>query len=353
MAQKKRLLIYGSYGFTGNLITERAINADLDIILSGRDEQKLKAQAKKWKVPYKRASLESPEELDAVLNNVSVVLHCAGPFIHTWKPVAEACLRNNCHYLDITGEIIVFESLRKMDKAFKEKNLMAMPGAGFDVVPTDCVANYLSNLMPEATHLELAFKGLGGRISRGTAKTMVENLGMGGVVRQNGILIKVPAGYKTRDINFQEKEEQCVSIPWGDISTAYTSTGIKNIIVYTAMPPSTIRKMKWLKYLNFILKRDFAKRYLKKRIDKNPPGPSEEQRNNGRSLIWGEVRNSGGEVTQVVLVTAEGYKLTAEMSVEIASRVMNGDFKNGYQTPATAYGHNLIFSVKGSKWLEK
>ncbi|MCC5940186.1 MAG: saccharopine dehydrogenase NADP-binding domain-containing protein [Balneolaceae bacterium] len=352
MDMNKKLLIFGSYGFTGNLIVERATNAGFHVILSGRDEIKLKAQAEEWNVPYKKASLDLPGELDEALTGVDVVLHCAGPFVHTWKPIADACLRNSCHYLDITGEIPVFESLRKLDKEFREKKLMAMPGAGFDVVPTDCVANYLNKSMPDATHLELAFKGLGGSISRGTAKTMVENLGSGGAIREAGKLKTVPPAYKTRKIIYQEKEESSVSIPWGDVSTAYASTGIENIIVYTAMPVSIIKKMKWMKYLSFLLKTSLVKRYLKRRIDKNPPGPNADQREKGRSFIWGEVRNAKGETKQAILETVEGYRLTAEMGVVIAERVIKGDYQSGYQTPAMAYGHDLIFSIEGSKWIK-
>lgn len=353
MAKKKRLLLYGSYGFTGNLIAEAASGSGFNIILSGRDKEKLKAQSERLSLPYKKASLNSAVELDSALSDADLVLHCAGPFIHTWKPIAEACLRNNCHYLDITGEIQVFEALKALDASFKEKDLMAIPGAGFDVVPTDCMAAYLKKAMPDATHLELAFRGLGGGVSRGTAKTMVENLGKGGAIRENGNIVSVPAAYKTRKIFFQEKEEQTVSIPWGDISTAFTSTGIKNIVVYTAMPETTVKKMKWMNYLAPILKIGFVKKYLKRRIDKLPPGPNLEQRENGRSIIWGEVRNESGNMKEALLETAEGYKLTAEMALEIANRVLDGNFKAGYQTPTNAYGYDLIFAHIRSKWIKK
>ena len=353
MTKKKRLLLYGSYGFTGNLIAEAASVNGIDIVLSGRDEEKLRAQAERLGLPYKKASLDSEAELDSALSEADLVLHCAGPFIHTWKPIAEACLRKSCHYLDITGEIQVFEALKALGVSFKEKNLMAMPGAGFDVVPTDCMAAYLKKAMPDATHLELAFRGLGGGVSRGTAKTMVENLGKGGAIRRDGDIVSVPSAFKTRKIIFQEKEEPTVSIPWGDISTAFTSTGIKNIIVYTAMPEATVKKIKWMNYVAPILKIGFVKKYLKRRIDKLPAGPNSEQRESGRSIIWGEVRNENGSKKEALLETAEGYKLTAEMALEISNRVMAGDFKAGYQTPTNAYGHDLIFAHNRSNWIKK
>ncbi len=353
MTMNKRLLLYGSYGYTGNLIAEAASTNGVDLILSGRDEEKLKTQSERLSFPYKKASLESEAELDSALSETGLVLHCAGPFIHTWKPMAQACLRNNCHYLDITGEIQVFESLKGLDASFKGKNLMAMPGAGFDVVPTDCMAAYLKKTMPNATQLELAFKGLGGGVSRGTAKTMVENLGEGAVIRKNGKLKKVPSGSISRAIPFTEKPQNGVAISWGDLSTAHYTTGIDNIIVYAVLPEKVVSKMKWMKWLNPILQQGWVKRFAKKRIEKGPAGPTAEQRRTGRSVIWGEVRNPEGEVKYAEMLTKEGYQLTADISLIIAEKVLKGDFKPGFSTPASCYGHDLIFELPGSEWLKK
>ena len=341
----KKIVLYGSYGYTGSLISEIASKSGLNVILSGRDTEKLKEQSERLGLPFMTASLDTPSELDAVLKDAMVVLHCAGPFVHTWRPMAEACLRNGCHYLDITGEIAVFENLKAMDRQFKEKEIMAMPGVGFDVVPTDCMAAWLHQQMPDATHLELAFQGVGSGVSRGTAKTMVENLGEGGAVRENGIIKKVPAAYKTREIKSGDKAVRVVSIPWGDISTAHFSTGIDNIVVYTAMPEKMIKKMKWLNRLKPIFKSKWVRNWLKRKIDSRPEGPNSEKRMNGRSLIWGEVRNEKGDSLEGFIETKEGYQLTAEMAWNIVLKVSSGNWSAGYQTPSKTYGADLILEI--------
>ncbi|TVR29412.1 MAG: hypothetical protein EA390_09830 [Balneolaceae bacterium] len=343
-----RIVLYGSYGYTGNLIAEIAAKSDREVVLSGRDEEKLKEQSERVKIPYKTASLDSASDLDELLKDAEVVLHCAGPFVHTWKPMADACLRNGCHYLDITGEISVFESLKAMDRQFKEKKIMAMPGVGFDVVPTDCMAAWLHQQMPDATHLELAFQGVGSGVSRGTAKTMIENLGEGGAVREKGIIKKVPAAYKTREIKSGDKAVRVVSIPWGDISTAHFSTGIDNIVVYTAMPEKMIQRMKWLNRLKPIFKSKRVRNWLKRKVDSRPEGPNSEKRMNGRSLIWGEVRNEKGDSLEGFIETKEGYQLTAEMAWNIVLKVSSGNWSAGYQTPSKAYGADLILEIDGT-----
>ncbi|PKD42920.1 saccharopine dehydrogenase family protein [Rhodohalobacter barkolensis] len=346
----KKWVLYGSYGYTGNLITELAASdGDQHVVLSGRNEEKLREQAGKFELDYKAADLDSPEDLDELLQDAEVVLHCAGPFVHTWKPMAEACLRNNCHYLDITGEINVFESLKMMGPEFEEKGLMAMSGVGFDVVPSDCLAATLHKKLPDATHLELAISGLGGGLSRGTAKTMIENLGSGGAVRRGGKIEEVPAAYLIRKIRFGDKWKDAVSIPWGDISTAYTSTGIGNIVVYAALPKKSIEKLKWLNRLGPIVKNKRLKSFLKSRVEQGKPGPSEGERREGRSLLWGHASNAKGESVVALLKTKEGYQLTAETALKIVENCLKDKLKSGYQTPSNVYGADFILGFEHSE----
>ena len=130
-----------------------------------------------------------------------MVLHCAGPFSRTARPMVEACLRNKKHYTDITGEIAVFEACAALDKKAQEAGIMLMPGVGFDVVPTDCLAKHLKGRLPTATRLSLAFYGVG-RLSHGTQATMIMNIGKGGAIRRDGKITGVPAAWKTREIDF-------------------------------------------------------------------------------------------------------------------------------------------------------
>jgi len=348
-----KIVIYGSYGYTGNLIAELASKSDLNVILSGRDDQKLTEQSARLGLSYRRASLDSNEEMDHLLSGADIVIHCAGPFVRTWKSMAEACIRNQCHYLDITGEILVFESLKKMDSQFKEAGIMAMAGTGFDVVPTDCIASMLSSRMPDAEKLELAFMSLGGGISRGTAKSMIEKIGEGGLIRKKGKLKSVPIAYKTRKVDFGKKESLSVSIPWGDISTAYTTTGIPDITVYMSSPVKMIRLMKLSNYIRFLLRMRFVKNRLLKKIDKRPPGPDVNQREQGKTYIWGRVENRTEEHLEAVIETCEGYRLTAEMAWNIANKVNNGHFEKGYHTPSKVYGSDLIFEHPDTKWIKE
>lgn len=347
--QNHKLVIYGSYGYTGRLISEIAAGKDLNVILSGRNKSKLKNQAEYLDLYHQAADLSNQSEMDALLKDADVVVHCAGPFINTWKAMAEACLRNKCHYIDITGEILVFEGLKKMDNRFKEAGLMVLPGAGFDVVPSDCLAVHLKEKLPDANELELAFAGLGGGVSRGTAKSMAEQTGNGGAIRRNGKIKTVLTGRYSKKINFGPKTLNAVSIPWGDVSTAYTSTEIENITVYMAMTKQGISMLRLSNIINPILRLNAIRNLLKNKINKRSAGPDSDSREKGKSLFWGKVQNKKGESFEFRMVTPEGYSLTAQSALLIAQKVLSGTYSPGYQTPATAYGKDLIFEIDGVK----
>lgn len=344
-----KFLLYGATGYTGQLIAEYAASFGLQPILAGRSADKIKAMAEQLNLEYRVFDLSDTEALDAALRETPVVLHAAGPFMHTARPMLEACLRTGTHYLDITGEISVFEMASRLDAKAKAAGIMILPGAGFDVVPTDCLAVYLKSRMPDATHLQLAFAGLGGGVSHGTATTMAENLGEGGAVRKDGKIVRVPTGHKSMIVPFKAKPLFVMSIPWGDVSTAYHSTGIPNIETYMAFSPSAYRWVKLQRWFNWLLRTNLVKNFVKNRIRQRPAGPSPERRAKAKSYIWGRATNAAGTTLEAQLVTPEGYTLTALTSLLIAKKVLAGNAPVGFQTPAKAYGADLILEVEGTE----
>lgn len=340
----KNFLIYGANGYTGELITRFAAEKNLKPILAGRNAEKIEALAKNFDMPFRVFSLEDAEKTDEALSNVEFVLHCAGPFSITSQAMVEACLRTKRHYLDITGEISVFEAMAARDKSAKDAGIMIMPGVGFDVVPSDCLAKYLKEKLPSATNLTLAFYGLG-KISHGTQTTMTMNVGKGGAVRKNGEIASVPAAYKTREINFGEVQKTGVTIPWGDVSTAFYSTGIPNIEVYTVIPEAQLKLLKLSRYLGWILATSPIQNILQKQIPQG--GPSDEEREKGKTFLWGCASDDKGNKTEARQFGMEGYTMTALTALNISEKILDGNFCTGFQTPAKCYGADLILEIEG------
>lgn len=339
-------LIYGANGYTAELTARIAVEQGMRPILAGRSPEKFADLAKELDLPTRGFSLDNPTKAAEALADVPVVLHCAGPFSHTYWNMSEACLRSNTHYLDITGEIVVFEGLAKRHNEAKEKGIMLLPGVGFDVVPSDCLAVYLKRQLPSASQLTLGFQGLG-RVSRGTAKTMVESMGQKGAVRQQGRIVGVPPAYKTRTIDFGRGPVEAITIPWGDVSTAYYSTGIENIEVYSVFPKAMRPMMIASRYLGFLLRSAPVQAFLKSRVNAQPTGPTDEERQRGLSLLWGEVTDDYGNKHEARLRGPEGYTLTALTSLNIVGKVLEGKAISGFQTPAKLFGPDLILEIEG------
>lgn len=349
MKNSSLIVVYGSYGYTGKLIVNLCRIKNLQVVLAGRNEEQLKLQSQQSGYSYQVVESNDLEALIKLLQPAAIVIHCGGPFRYTAKNMSDACLATNTHYTDITGEYQVFESLPLLDQRAKELNITIMPGTGFDVVPSDCLALHLKNRLPSATHLQLAFTMSKGGLSRGTSKSMTEGLGEGGLIRQDGKLTYCALGSKVLEIDFGSFKTKTLCIPWGDISTAWRSTGIPNIEVYTGATDSMIANAKRSNYLNWLLRMRWVKDYLLKQIDKKPAGPSDEKREGGRSFLWGKVKDATGKECVSRLETLSGYSLTAHTAVLIAQKILANNFKAGYQTPAMAYGSDLIMEIETTK----
>lgn len=343
----KTFLIYGSYGYTGQLIADLAVQKGLKPILAGRDEQRVRAQAESLNLEYRAFSLNDTPALYSALQDVEGVLHCAGPFVHTFRQMAEACLATRRHYLDISGEIAGFEALAQLDEDAKRAGIMLLPGAGFDVVPTDCLAMHLKKRLPSATELRLYIRSVRGGVSRGTARSAIENMHRGGMIRQDNELVQVPPAWKVIEVDFGRGPVRVVSIGWGDVSTAYHSTGIPNIQTYMAFPSFAIRLLRAMRAIGPLVYTRPIKWALKQALYLVRSGPTEEQRRNGFSLIVGEAFNANGMSVSSRLKTPEGYRMTALATVEIMQRVLSGDLKPGFQTPSLVYGPDFILGFDG------
>lgn len=344
---KEGFLIYGCYGYTGKLISEMAVKAGMKPVLSGRDEQKVAELARSLNLEYKAFGLDDEQTVAEKIKDYKVVLHCAGPFIYTATVMANACIKAKTHYLDITGEYQVFERIFKLNDDAVQAGVMLMPGVGFDVVPTDCMALYLSEKLGNVVSLELALYMQGGKLSHGTAITIAENLGEACVVRRDGKLVKVPNAKLQRPIMIRDVEKPSVAISWGDVSTAYRTTGIPNITVYNVLPQKLIDGMKMSSYLGFLLRMRPVKNFLISRIKKRPAGPDEAQRQSTTSIVWGEVKNKAGGAEKAILYLPEGYTLTALTSLKIVQLVLEKDPPSGSKTPAGVFGKDFILQFEG------
>jgi short subunit dehydrogenase-like uncharacterized protein len=338
------LLLYGATGYTGKLITHRLLGLGLRPILCARNPAKLAAVAEPLGLSHRVARLDEPESLDAVLRDVAVVIHAAGPFSETAQPMAEACLRAGVHYLDISAEVHVIEALARRDAEARARKIMLMPAVGFDVVPSDCLAAHVARRLPGARQLFIGLTGLG-LLTRASLKTLIEAWG-GGVVRRDGALTAVPLGSLRRRFDYGSGPRPSLNVNWGDLATAYYTTGIPDIETYCESNPMLEAVVTASRYFGWALGSAPYQFWLKAGADLIPEGPTAAQRGAVEMVIVAEaVKDS--RCARARLRTPEAYTFTAVTSAAIAERVLRGDIEAGFQTPARVYGPDFVLSFPG------
>jgi short subunit dehydrogenase-like uncharacterized protein len=339
-------MIYGANGYTGRLVVEEAVRRGERPVLAGRDAAAVSAMASAWGLERRVFGLDRPADVAAGVRGMSAVLSCAGPFSATAGPLVDAAVATGAHYLDITGELAVFEALFRRSDTFARVGVVVLPGVGFDVVPTDGVAALLAEAVPGAARLELGFVG-GGGVSPGTARTAVEGLAAGGWERRGGRLVRVSVGHRTRRVLLGGRERVLTSIPWGDLATAWRTTGIGDITTYTVLPR---RAAPWLASSGWwgrALGTTAVKAALARVIGARVRGPDAVARAAGVAWVWGRAEADDGRWAEARLRCPEGYTLTATAAVEATLRVVAGQVGPGVWTPAQAFGARFVTGLPG------
>lgn len=339
-------LIYGVTGYSGRLLVRAAKERGLRPLLGGRDEPRLAALAAELGLEYRVARLDVEAELDEALRGVQVVLHAAGPFSSTSRPMVEACLRAGAHYLDLSGEVLAIEGVFHWDAEARRRGVMLMPGVGFDVVPSDCLALHLARRVRGARRLVLGISGLE-LISRGSFRTLAESAGQSTHIRRDGRLVGIAPGSLQRELDFGTGPRPSLAVGWGDVSSAYYSTGIPDIETYSDATLVLRMMVMANRWFGGLLASPSGRLWLELQARALPDGPTQAQRAGRQGIIVAEVEDAAGRRIRGRLRTPEVYGFSCTTGLTIVERVLAGDVEVGAQTPARVYGPDFVLSLPG------
>jgi short subunit dehydrogenase-like uncharacterized protein len=349
-------MIYGANGYTGELIAREAVERGMRPILAGRSKEKIEPLAKELGLEFRAFSIESLDQdskkrspspslgyKGGGLDGVSLVLHCAGPFSKTSAPMIKACLAADCHYLDITGEIAVLEHTLERTQADQARamGVVLCSGVGFDVVPTDCVALKLKELLPDATHLSLGFE-TDSAASPGTLKTAIESLKNGILCTRDCSIVKMPASETQREIDFGRGAVPAMAISWGDVASAFHTTRIPNIDTWIPVPGGRKSLVTAFNILRPVLATGLVQGILNKLVNKYVKGATAAERAKSRTWVWGEATNVKGEKKTVRIEIPNVYDVTVDAALKVVTHVLEINYDGGSYTPAMLLGSGAV-----------
>lgn len=335
-------MVYGAYGYTGRLVTELAVARGQRPVLAGRADQPLRELAERHGLDHVRVDLHDGAGLADTLSTVELVVHCAGPFSRTAAPMVRACLDTSTHYVDITGEIDVFEAVLARHADAEAAGIALLPGSGMDVVPTDCLARTVAEALPGARLLQIAFLA-GTSVSPGTAATAVEQLGAATRARVAGRIAPVPERWLRQDVPFIGGTVRCTALSWGDVATAYHSTGIPNVVTYTKLPSAA--RLQGL--AGPLLRRPAVRERLQRLARSRVRGPEPDARAARRSRFWARATAADGRTASVTATGPDPYDLTADAVLRVVARVLDGQVPPGAHTPSRAHGAAFLGELDG------
>jgi short subunit dehydrogenase-like uncharacterized protein len=346
----RELMIYGASGYTGKLLARGAAAAGLRPILAGRDATRLQAVAAPLGLRCRVVPIDDARRQADALRDVHVLLNAAGPFAATARSWVDACLRTGTHYLDLGGEMAVFEAIERRDGDACDKKIMLMPGVGFLVVASDCLARHVASRLPTAHWLRIG-TSRSMLLSRGSAKTMIGLIDDKVSVRRNGTLTRVPVGAVEHAFDYGYRDDEgrrlSTAMSMAELITAHRTTGIKNIESYVEVAPLERATMRFASRWAWLLRNPLCQVAMQTQAELLPDGPSRRDMPEQPRTVVVEAYDQKGRTASARLVTPEAYRFTAAAAVAIARRVLDDDFKAGFQTPATRYGSDFVLGLEG------
>jgi short subunit dehydrogenase-like uncharacterized protein len=250
---------------------------------------------------------------------VDLVLNAAGPFLHTAAPLAEACLRAGVHYLDIGNELQAFRALYDLDQRARRAGVTIMPGVGFGVIATNCLARYVSDAVGGAAILEVASRAAVAQAGPGVAASRSENIPFGGWIRRAGRLEPSPLGSGVITIIFPDGPCSIMPLPTGDLEAAFQATGAADITAYAAVPNAPSAHAS---------------------DDKAAEAPAY------RSYGWARAAGPDGNA-EAWLHTGESYAFTAAASIRAVEETLARS-PSGAVSPAAAFGADFALTIPGT-----
>lgn len=320
------LILYGATGYTGRLTARRALEVGLSVTLAGRSAERLAALALELGVPYRCFGLDDPSTIEAGLASAKVLLNCAGPYRRTAAPLMESALRTGCHYLDVSAEIDSYRRARDLNARAAAANVMLLPGSGGSVAMLGSLAAHAVARTAGPRSIAVALR-VSGPMSRGSVLSAAESVTSEVLALRDGRLVPLEST-PTRRFDFGHGAVDCFAVTLPDIMTIGQSTGLGEVTTFVHVAGGE---------------------FPQGNTEALAKGPTDEERMAHRYQAVAEVIGADGRIARSRLDTVNGYSFTPLAAAEAARRVLGGEMRPGFQTPAELFGAGFAETIADTR----
>jgi len=297
------IAVYGAYGHTGRFVLAELLRRGFVPVACGRDAARLHELAAATGVEVRVASTDDPAALDAAFAGTAAILHCAGPFLDTAKPVVDAALRARIHYLDVAAEQRAVADTLARDGEAKAAGITVVPAMAFYGGLADLLTSAALDSATDADTVDIAVALDGWHPTRGTRITGERNHYPRTYIG-HGRRCAVPAPAPVRETDFPA--------PFGRLETVLLPLSEAVVV------PHHIACRNLHSWMNLTPLRD-----LRDPATPPPVAVDDSGRSAQRFVVDVRVRR-GNHACRAIASGRDIYAVTAPLLVEALQRILDG-----------------------------
>jgi len=372
----KTIMLYGATGYSGGLIAgeanrlQRANAIGFRMVLAARNRLALSAMAKAHGMEARAFALNDRDRVVRELEGIDVVLNAAGPFAATAPRLATAALEKRCHYVDLNGEIDVYQSLDDLAPHAYDRNVCMVCSAGFTAAASGLLLEEalraVKTRYPSVAKLgAIRFSMSSPRaFSRGSVNTMWRSLReQVTVVRDIGggshkaVLWHSPVAKLERSADFTPPGRKAATVEHEtsplknphrrivmaanlvDTLTARLTASrngmpVRDIESYVEVGDATRLGYPLANLGTPALTSPIVRKLAALAIDTLPEGPSRQERERERQMLLLTIEDPMQRpLIDWCLSTPNAYDFSARVALEIAQKAVVGSPQRGWKTP--------------------
>jgi short subunit dehydrogenase-like uncharacterized protein len=334
--------ILGATGKGGRAIASELIGHDADVVLVGRDHDRLATVAASLVGHYRTVVASGPAELSALIaaEKPTVVVNTIGPFGETSAPLARACLAAGSHYVDLANELPPVQALLNMDADARSEGITLVTGAGFGVLATEALVLELVVGRRAAARATVAAMPTVDGLGSAVLSSVIDAVAYGGRRYRNGHLRRTRLGAEHARIPLPDLPAiETLAVPTGELEAARRASGADDVVAFSSEVPSgrTVRAV--LPVLSALLALRPIRAGLQRLVNRarlTPPAKSGDT-----SWAYARLEWADGTRREAWLRTGEGYGFTAKVAAHTATRLSGGQGRPGAFTPGALFGADL------------